>query len=120
MSSTEDLSEVKILLSHIIHPSLKGGSMVPYTYRAYAFDDVPGAGLLTLVSLLAGIAGLIARSSLCSWLAFFSILSSVVDTRQSERDMKLICICSTLAVMGLVIDYLLAWPEFVWWPLVVL
>ncbi|KAJ9450135.1 Protein Asterix [Diplonema papillatum] len=79
--------------------------------RQYVADDLPGADIVFLVSFLAGVAGLMLRIKVCSWVALFTLLSSSADARKTELDTKVVLICGTLAAVGLLINYFLATPS---------
>eukprot|EP01060_Flectonema_neradi_P037013 TRINITY_DN7337_c0_g1_i1.p1 TRINITY_DN7337_c0_g1~~TRINITY_DN7337_c0_g1_i1.p1 ORF type:complete len:135 (+),score=13.47 TRINITY_DN7337_c0_g1_i1:6-410(+) len=95
------------LMNTLPLPDLRDdASMVACTRKQYVVDDLPAPDLLCLVSVIVGMVGLMARWKICSWLALFAIISSTQDTRKSELDMKLTCVCGTISTMGVAINHL--------------
>ena len=94
------------LIKTLTIPDIRDSHMVPCRRRQYAIDDLPAADWLCLVSVLSGIAGLMMKWKICSWLALFTIISSVLDSRKSELDLKLTCVCGTISTMGVVVNHL--------------
>ncbi|XP_065878505.1 protein Asterix [Euphorbia lathyris] len=58
------------------------------------------------IAVVFGVAGVMFRYKLCSWLAIIFCAQSLANMRNMENDLKQISMASMFAIMGLVTNYL--------------
>ncbi|KAJ6970237.1 protein Asterix [Populus alba] len=58
------------------------------------------------IAVILGVAGVMFRYKLCSWLALIFCAQSLSNMRNMENDLKQISMASMFAIMGLVTNYL--------------
>ena len=69
-----------------------------------SMEEAP-ADFLHLLSLIAGLVGLMLRVRIASWICLFSFMASLAGTKHSEFDFKQVSSSFVFAVMGLVMNY---------------
>lgn len=75
----------------------------PYTPPAIS-QDLP-ADYSSFLAIMCGVAGVMLRYKLGSWLAIIFCAQSLANMRNMENDLKQIMMAMTFAVMGLVTNY---------------
>ncbi|XP_062027937.1 protein Asterix [Rosa rugosa] len=76
----------------------------PYVPTALAPEDLP-VDYSGLIAVVFGIAGVMFRYKLCSWLAIIFCAQSLVNMKSIENDLKQISMAMMFAIMGLVTNY---------------
>lgn len=67
-------------------------------------DEVP-PDMMGLVSMLAGMVGLMMRNKIAAWIAIIASISSIARMKTAEMDVKQVIISLTFSVMGLIMNY---------------
>ncbi|XP_050376369.1 protein Asterix [Argentina anserina] len=75
-----------------------------YVPVALAPEDLP-VDFSGLIAVVFGIAGVMFRYKLCSWLAIIFCAQSLVNMKSIENDLKQISMALMFAIMGLVTNY---------------
>ncbi|XP_022134591.1 protein Asterix [Momordica charantia] len=77
----------------------------PYVAPAVSPQDLP-VDYSGFIAVVFGIAGVMFRYKLSSWLAIIFCAQSLVNMRNMENDLKQISMAMMFAIMGLVSNYL--------------
>ncbi|CAN1137992.1 Protein Asterix [Linum perenne] len=77
----------------------------PYASPLVAPEDMP-VDYSGFIAVLFGVAGVMFRYKLCSWLAIIFCAQSLANMRNIENDLKQISMASMFAIMGLVTNYM--------------
>ncbi|KAL9372535.1 hypothetical protein Peur_034779 [Populus x canadensis] len=77
----------------------------PFLAPMVSPQDVP-VDYSGFVAVILGVAGVMFRYKLCSWLALIFCAQSLSNMRNMENDLKQISMASMFAIMGLVTNYL--------------
>ncbi|CAN0871031.1 Protein Asterix [Linum grandiflorum] len=77
----------------------------PYAAPMVAPEDMP-VDYSGFIAVLLGVAGVMFRYKLCSWLAIIFCAQSLANMRNIENDLKQISMASMFAIMGLVTNYM--------------
>eukprot|EP00252_Welwitschia_mirabilis_P010279 TRINITY_DN23469_c0_g1_i1.p1 TRINITY_DN23469_c0_g1~~TRINITY_DN23469_c0_g1_i1.p1 ORF type:complete len:106 (-),score=9.92 TRINITY_DN23469_c0_g1_i1:188-505(-) len=78
----------------------------PYRPPAVAPQDLP-PDYSGFIAIIFGVAGVMLRHKLGSWLALICCAQSLANARNLETDLKQVTMAMTFAVMGLVNNYFL-------------
>ncbi|KAJ4713162.1 Protein Asterix [Melia azedarach] len=77
----------------------------PYAPPGVAPQDLP-VDYSGFIAVVFGVAGVMFRYKLCSWLAIICCAQSLANMRNIETDLKQISMAMMFAIMGLVTNYL--------------
>ncbi|XP_004299312.1 PREDICTED: protein Asterix-like [Fragaria vesca subsp. vesca] len=75
-----------------------------YVQTAVSPEDLP-VDYSGLIAVVFGIAGVMFRYKLCSWLAIIFCAQSLANMKSIENDLKQISMAMMFAIMGLVTNY---------------
>ncbi|XP_021634821.1 protein Asterix-like isoform X2 [Manihot esculenta] len=77
----------------------------PYVQPIVLPQDLP-VDYAGFIAVVFGVAGVMFRYKLCSWLAVIFCAQSLANMRNIENDLKQVLMASIFALMGLVANYL--------------
>ncbi|KAJ9140534.1 hypothetical protein P3X46_031170 [Hevea brasiliensis] len=77
----------------------------PYVPPMVLPQDLP-VDYAGFIAVVFGVAGVMFRYKLCSWLAIIFCAQSLANMRNIENDLKQVSMASMFAIMGLVTNYL--------------
>ncbi|KAF3438101.1 hypothetical protein FNV43_RR20857 [Rhamnella rubrinervis] len=77
----------------------------PFVQQSVAPQDLP-VDYSGFIAVMFGVAGVMFRYKLCSWVAIIFCAQSLANMRNFETDLKQVSMAMMFAVMGLVTNYL--------------
>ena len=75
-----------------------------WTPRKIKKDDIP-PNYMQLAAVLFSVLGLMLKYKWCSWLGLLTCLSSMINLKQSEFDLKQLITTILMAIIGLFLNY---------------
>uniref|UniRef100_A0A0D6QRQ4 Protein Asterix n=1 Tax=Araucaria cunninghamii TaxID=56994 RepID=A0A0D6QRQ4_ARACU len=76
----------------------------PYKPPAISSQDIP-PGYSSFLAIMFGVAGVMLRYKLGSWLAIICCAQSLANMKNVEADLKQVIMAMTFAIMGLMSNY---------------